>query len=50
VHVVFLPPATQVSEGQLADMDILDDVTEGEEESLADDAHFLGDDDEVRTW
>ena len=31
------------------DLEILDDVLEGEEESLADDAHFLGDEDEIRT-
>jgi hypothetical protein len=46
VHVVYSPPETQVSEGKLADMD---DVLEVEEESLADDSHFLGDEDEIRT-
>jgi hypothetical protein len=30
-------------------MDILDDVPEGEEEALGDDAHFLGDEDEIRS-
>lgn len=49
MHVVFSPPETQVSEGKLADMDILDDVLQGEEESLADDEHFVGDEDEIRT-
>ena len=43
------PPATQVSEGKLANMDILDDVLEGEEESHGDDSQFLGDEDEIRT-
>ena len=33
----------------MADIDILDEVHEGEEESLEDDAHFLGDEDEIRT-
>ena len=33
----------------MADLEILDDVPEGEGESLADDAHFLGDDDEIQT-
>ena len=49
VQVVFSPSETQVSEGKLADVDILDDVLQGEEESLADDVHFLGDEDEIRT-
>ena len=31
------------------DLDILDDEPEGEEEILADDAQFLGDEDEIRT-
>ena len=30
-------------------MDILDDVLEGEEESLGNDDHFLGDEDEIQT-
>jgi hypothetical protein len=43
------PPVTQVSEGMLPDVEILEDPPEGEEEFLGDDPHFLGDEDEIRT-
>ena len=49
MHVVSSPPATQVSEGKRPDMDILEDVHELEEESLGDDDHFLGNENEIRT-
>jgi hypothetical protein len=38
-----------VSNETRPDLEILDDGPEGEEESLGDDAHFLGDEDEIRT-
>ena len=44
MHVVYSPPSTLVTEGTLAD-----DVLEGEEESPGYDAHFLGDEDEIRS-
>ena len=43
-----LPPMTQVSKGSRPALEILEDGPEGEEESLGDDAHFLGDEDEIR--
>ena len=49
MHAISSPPSTQVSEGKLPDMDILEDEHEVEEESLGDDAHFLGNEDEIRT-
>jgi hypothetical protein len=49
VDVVLSPPVTQVSEGMLPDVEILEDPPEGEEELLGDDPHFLGDEDEIRT-
>jgi hypothetical protein len=49
VDVVLSPPVTQVSEGMLPDVEILEDPPEGEEEFLGDDPHFLGDEDEIRT-
>jgi hypothetical protein len=51
VHVISTPPSTQVD--IIEDMDIIEDIIEDgnevEEESLADDAHFLGNEDEIRT-
>ena len=49
MDVVLSPPVTQVSEGMLPDVEILEDPPEGEEEFLGDDPHFLGDEDEIRT-
>ena len=43
------PPATQVSNETRPDLEILEDGPKGEEESLGDDAQFLGDEDEIRT-
>ena len=49
MDIVLSPPVTQVSEGMLPDVEILEDPPEGEEELLGDDPHFLGDEDEIRT-
>jgi hypothetical protein len=42
-------PATQLSEGKRPDMDIVEDVHDGEEESLGNDDHFAGNEDEIRS-
>ncbi len=48
MHAAFLPPVTQVSEGTRPNFKILEDGPEEEEDSLEDDAHILGDEDEIR--
>jgi hypothetical protein len=42
VHAVSLATATQLLEGKRPDMDIVEDVHVGKEESLGDDDHFAG--------
>ena len=49
MHAVSLATSTQLSEGKRSDMDIVEDVHVGEEESLGDDDHFAGNEDEIRT-
>ena len=39
----------QISKGTRPDLEIFEDGLEGEEDVLGDDAHFLGDEDEIRT-
>ena len=46
---IFATCDTQVSDGTLPDLEILEDGLEGKEESFGDDAKFQGDEDDIRT-